>query len=357
MQHLIRLKHIKSVRARLADGAIKVFRYHRLTGRKIEGEPGTSEFLRSYEAASRSAPRVRADTLAGLLARYKCSSEFSELAPRTREDYDAHLSAIERDWGGMPLQVFDDKRIRQDIKDRRDLLAGRSKRQADYFLAVLSVVASYGVDSGLIENNQVKGIRKLYKADRAESIWLPDDINGFVSTASAELQLALIVALHTGQRQGDLLRLPWSGYDGRAITLRQGKTGARVYVPCTKALRAALDVASRRAVTILTNTRGQSWTPDGFGTSWYKASRRAGIVGLTFNDLRGTAVTMLSEAGCTPQEIATITGHTLKSVAQILECYLARTRPLAEAAIYKLENARRTEPTNAVTNAQGQSDD
>ena len=52
---------------------------------------------------------------------------------------------------------------------------------------------------------------------------------------------------------------------------------------------------------------------------------------------------MLSEAGCTPQEIATLSGHTLKSVAQILEKYLARTRPLAEAAIFKLENARATE--------------
>lgn len=109
-------------------------------------------------------------------------------------------------------------------------------------------------------------------------------------------------------------------------------------------------------MTILTNTRGRSWTPDGFGTSWYKASRQAGIVELTFNDLRGTAITMLSEAGCTSQEIATVTGHTLKSVAQILKRYLARTRPLAEAAILKLENARATKVTNAVTNARGRSE-
>lgn len=196
--------------------------------------------------------------------------------------------------------------------------------------------------SGLIETNHVKGVRKLYKASRAENIWLPEHVVRFEFVASAELQLALKLALHTGQRQGDLLKLPWSGYDGRAITLRQGKTGARVYVPCTKALRAALDAAPRRSVTILTNTRGLSWTADGFGTSWYKASRRGGILDLTFNDLRGSAITMLSEAGCTPQEIATLSGHTLKSVAQTLEKYLARTRPLAEAAIFKLENARAT---------------
>jgi hypothetical protein len=48
VQQLIRLKHIKIVTARLADGSTKVFRYHRRTGEKIEGEPGTPEFLRSY---------------------------------------------------------------------------------------------------------------------------------------------------------------------------------------------------------------------------------------------------------------------------------------------------------------------
>lgn len=46
---------------------------------------------------------------------------------------------------------------------------------------------------------------------------------------------------------------------------------------------------------------------------------------------------MLSEAGCTPQEISTITGHTLATVNKILEVYLARTRMLAESAILKLD--------------------
>jgi hypothetical protein len=64
---------------------------------------------------------------------------------------------------------------------------------------------------------------------------------------------------------------------------------------------------------------------------------------------------MRAEAGCTTQEIATITGHTLKSVSQILEHYLARTRHLAEAAILKLENARATKVTNKVTTARSRS--
>jgi hypothetical protein len=52
-----------------------------------------------------------------------------------------------------------------------------------------------------------------------------------------------------------------------------------------------------------------------------------------FHDLRGTAVTRLSEAGCTLQQIATIIGHSLKAVYRILERYLARTRGLAETIL------------------------
>ena len=33
------------------------------------------------------------------------------------------------------------------------------------------------------------------------------------------------IALWAGQRQGDLLRLPWSAYAGDQIRLRQSKTG------------------------------------------------------------------------------------------------------------------------------------
>lgn len=38
-------------------------------------------------------------------------------------------------------------------------------------------------------------------------IWLPEHIEAFMNVAPLELQRALILALHTGQRQGDLLRL------------------------------------------------------------------------------------------------------------------------------------------------------
>src|SRR5262249_13904212 len=124
------------------------------------------------------------------------------------------------------------------------------------------------------------------------------------------LHLPLLLALWTGQRQRDLLRLPWSACDGTHIRLRQSKTGAHVVIPVGVPLKAMLDVTPKRSTMILTNPHaGQPWTSEAFASAWTRACKRAGITGLTFNDLRGTAVTRLALAECTEAEIASITGH------------------------------------------------
>ena len=68
---------------------------------------------------------------------------------------------------------------------------------------------------------------------------------------------------------------------------------------------------------ILTDSHGRPWTSHGFQASWGKACKKAGIVGVTFNDLRGTAVTRLALVECTEAQIATITGHSLRDVRSI----------------------------------------
>jgi hypothetical protein len=94
---------------------------------------------------------------------------------------------------------------------------------------------------------------------------------------------------------------------------------------------------------ILTSRAGRPWTSGGFRASWRIVCDTAGITGITFNDLRGTAVTRLAIAGCTEAEIATITGHSLRDVRSILDAhYLHRDPVLAESAIRKLERGTKS---------------
>ena len=188
-------------------------------------------------------------------------------------------------------------------------------------------------------------------AHRAEAIWTEDHEERLLSVASAELKLAFILAIYTGQRQGDLLRLPWSAYDGSRIRLSQNKTGARVSIPVTGVLREALDNAPRRSTIVLTNSNGRPWTAAGFSSSWRKMCKRAGIEGLTFNDLRGTAITRLALAGCDQAQISAVTGHTMGQVGAILDRhYVSRSALLADEAIARLEDASGTDFPNCAPN-------
>jgi len=151
--------------------------------------------------------------------------------------------------------------------------------------------------------------------------------------------MAALLALWTGQRQGDLLRLPWSAYDGKYVRLRQSKTGRRVTIPVSKRLKGILDGANRISTQILTNAYGRPWTSDGFRASWGKTCIKAGLASdLHFHDLRGSAVARFALAEATVPQIATFTGHSLKDVEAILDKhYLGRDVALAEDAVRKLE--------------------
>ena len=101
-----------------------------------------------------------------------------------------------------------------------------------------------------------------------------------------------------------------------------------------------LENLSRTSPVMLTNGLRRPWQPNAFRKAWGNVSRKAGLEDRTFHDLRGTAVTRLSEAGCTPQQIATIAGHSLRDVSAILDKYLSRNDQIAVAAIAKLERSR-----------------
>jgi hypothetical protein len=120
-------------------------------------------------------------------------------------------------------------------------------------------------------------------------------------------------------------------------------TGTRIVIKVGAPLKVALDSATKHSTIILTNTDIKPWTSDGFSSSWRKAVKKAGIVGLTFHDLKGTAVTRLALVACTEAEIATITGNSLRSVRSILDAhYLHRDPALGESAIRKLEQGTKS---------------
>ncbi|WP_454883377.1 tyrosine-type recombinase/integrase [Sphingomonas oryzagri] len=354
----VNLKGVHRVRKTLANGRTITYHYAWRGGPRLEADPGSPEFHQQYVAAHDVQKQRPIETLAAVFLAFEQSSDFTSLAARTRKDYAKHLKHIETEFGDFPISALADRRTRGEFLAWRDRVGTASQRTADYRFAILARILSWALDRGLVTANPCKRPGRLYRSTRAEFVWKDADETAFYERAPEHLHLALKLALWTGQRQGDLIALPWGAYDGRYIRLTQNKsrskvgkrTPKRVVIPVGAPLREALDALKAGyetagmplPATILLTERGHSWTSDGFRATWRKACAKAGVEGLTFHDLRGTVVTRLAIAGASVPQIATITGHSLKDVEAILDAhYLMRDPEMAEAAISMLERDRK----------------
>lgn len=345
----VKLAGINTVRKRLADGSVRLYYYHRATGKPLRGEPGTDVFLKSFAEAAKSAPAKGDPTLSDLIRGFESSPDYAKWSDDTKSVAKWIFAKIDREFGDMTVAAIEEEDESGRSPARKAFLRWHSRmaanhpRGADNTLGHLQRVLSWAKYADECGRNPLATFRRAYQNDRSDMIWLPEHIERFTEHASPEIFGLMMLALHTGQRQGDIIRMPWSAYDGRALTIRQGKSKQRVYIPCTTALKEFLDERqkTKNGPLILTTPTGIAWKRSNLGDQWAATAEDAEIEELHFHDLRGTAVTMLAEAGCTTPEIAAITGHKMKTVDAILEKYLARTKTLAINAIAKLEAFRK----------------
>ena len=91
----VNLKGINSHTARLADGTTKTYWYAWKGGPRLQGEPGTPEFIASYNEAAARKIKTPSGRLLWLLQSYQASEDFRQLAERTR-GLPAHYSKRDR---------------------------------------------------------------------------------------------------------------------------------------------------------------------------------------------------------------------------------------------------------------------
>lgn len=351
----IDLRGVNTTYKRLANGTVRTYYYHRASGKRLPGAPGSPEFLAAYQEAEQVKPRDTG-TVASLIRLYLGSVKFEKKRESTQREYRRMLTQLEKKFGTMPIAALASPRVIAKFTDYQEEIGRDRPREADNRLTVLSAVFGYAKGKGQMARNPLEGFERLYQGDRSERIWTEADVLTFMKGAPVELQRAMILAIHTGQRYGDLVRLRRSDYDGDAISLKQSKTSQRVWIKCTSALKTMLEGAPKVGPFILTRPDGRPWFTEkddkALGKAWTAHMKEAGLYAesaadrLHFHDLRGTAVTLLAEAGATVPQIVAITGHTMESANRILEKYLARTKRLSEAAIYAFENAAGTQFAN-----------
>lgn len=99
------------------------------------------------------------------------------------------------------------------------------------------------------------------------------------------------LALLTGQRISDLIGLRWQDVSDAGLSVQQGKTGVRLLIEWTPALRAAIAACERgdKIGHLLKTQSGRGYRYSGIRSAWVRACARAGVEDLNIHDLRGRA--------------------------------------------------------------------
>lgn len=312
---------------------------------KLIGMPGSPEFMLSYEAAIRGEPVRREPSTRGevgtfdrLVQDYFASMEFQGLAKSTQKTY---RSVIER---LLADEKIGHRMVKEMARDHvRAIVARRAATPgaANSLLQKIKVLIHFAIDNGWRTDDPTVRIKKFAKGEF--HTWTEEEIAQFETKwpISTTERLAFALLLYTGQRRSDVVEMAWSDVRNGAISVvplkTQRTTGVRLWIPIHPALAKILAVAKRSGPTILSTSFRKSFTGNGFGNYMADKIEEAGLPEhCVTHGLRKAAARRLAEAGCTTNEIASITGHaTLQEVERYTKA--AEQKRLAQSAIRRLQ--------------------
>ena len=245
---------------------------------------------------------------------YVYSKRFDKLSVSTKEQRLISLTHLKVHLSGYRIHEITRPMVIA-IRDHHYDSPGRCKMM----MAVLKSVMNYAFDNGWLEKlDAFAAISDMPKSTPIPR-WSEPEITSFLSTAPAHLRDVMMVALYTGQRRSDLCKMDWNDYDGEIIRVVQQKTGKHVAIPVHPILKMHLATMKRRRwgdrTPILLNAYRAAWQPDSMRVAVKTHCRRIGLGEKQLHGVRKTTASILAEIGCTPHQIAAITGHqSLKEV-------------------------------------------
>jgi integrase len=289
-----KLVGVHKVNVKLANGTTETY-YYAWRGKgapRMVSKPGTKAFTQEYVRLTRDREKASLEgTIGSLIDEFRKTAGYQKLAASTRRDYERQLATIRVKFENFPIKAIEARGSRRIFLNWRDTMK-EAPRSADMHIALMSRLFSWAKGNEIILRNPLEEVERLHSGTRRDIIWSDEQLTKLLTEGVAHLRQVALIALWTMQRQADILTMPTLAFDGQRVSIKQGKTGARVRVVAAPDILPVLKKAKEgERQRVLVNSFGQNWTSSGFRASWRKEMARLKIKGVTFHDLRGTAIT------------------------------------------------------------------
>ncbi|MBK1721943.1 tyrosine-type recombinase/integrase [Thiocystis violacea] len=270
---------------------------------------------------------LRKHTLADLIDRYMQVHDGKDhnLSSRLgwwRDRYgDVTLAEFTADTAREALASLEMERVGRGSHPAGENSKPRSGSTINRYKSALSACFKAGLDRGWygLKDNPFAGVRQRKEGSSRFGRCLEDDERARLleacdqSSTWPDLGLFVRLALATGARRGELLKLEWRDVDlkGGSILLRATKNGDDRRVPLLGDARLLLE--ARAKVRKLDDMRvfpgGSAGEEANVEYAWRKAKESAQVETLRIHDLRHSCGSYLARAGASAFQIAAILGH------------------------------------------------
>jgi integrase len=317
----------------------------------LAGLPWSPEFMAAHEAAMAGQPaeiggsKVRPGTIRALAISYFASLDFRSMKLNSqsvrRNIIDRFCRETDRDGQELGHKRATTLQREHIIK----LMAVRADKpeSANGLRKALRAMMKHAVDTGLRADDPTRDVKALRpKSKLGFHRWTEAEIAQFEArhAIGSKARLALALGLYTGQARQDVVAMGPQHIENEVLYWTRGKTegstAMELAIPLHPDLRAIIDATPSGHLSLLITELGAPFTAAGFGNWFREQCDMANLRHCSFHGLRKAASVRLAEAGCTPHEIAAITGHaSLKEIVRYTQT--ADRKRLAVAAMEKVK--------------------
>jgi len=269
----------------------------------IKGAYGSPEFAANYRAAMEGEPvekigllERKHGTIGALAHSYLRSVAFADLAASSQRNRRAFIDQLVMSYGKLPIAQ---RHIRAMMDSNAD-----KPGNARAMLAALRALTTLALDDDTIAVDPTAGIKRPKLSEGGIEAWTEGEIAAYEAhhPIGTPARLAFALAIYTGQRASDLIRLGRQHIRDNAIELKQQKTGTTLAVPLHPELKAIIDASPSTNMLFLVSERGPYASGNSLGQQIRRWAQQAGINGRSIHGLRKACCRRLAEAGCTAHE-------------------------------------------------------
>lgn len=304
---------------RVISGSREYF-YHQ-TGRgtaqagprtRLPGDPRSPEFWVAVRRAQGIGGPVAADTINALADAYEVAWPRlpRKLSLATQTQYRRSLGTVRKAWGELNAEALRPRHV-QALMDALADTPGKANNVLDALRAMCRWAMG---PRELLSGDPTIGVVR-FSPGEGHKPWTAEQVAVAEAEFTGTLRQAFFLALYTGQRVSDLVRLGFADIDEGGLSLRQKKTGVRPWCPIFPELEAEMKGWDRRPGPFLRQDNGRPVSENQLWKMFDRARRdHPALAGAVWHGLRANAVIRARQAGFSALQISDTIGLSVEMV-------------------------------------------